>query len=156
MNMAPLAHSLRPPSSAPASVSVDAVLSGESSGAVRVSLCSGMPREMTIDPTIMATVLHARRSGMELQRHYNELLIRDAPHPYPDELVIATKGGFVRGGFDYTTLDAVGNIQYLRQSAHMSARRLDVDHIDLYYLHSGRACAELRRTVSMVGYSPWL
>jgi pyridoxine 4-dehydrogenase len=71
--------------------------------------------------------------------HYNELLIRDAPHPYPDELVIATKGGFVRGGFDYTTLDAVGNIQYLRQSAHMSARRLEVDHIDLYYLHSGRA-----------------
>jgi len=53
--------------------------------------------------------------------------------------VIATKGGFVRGGFDYSTLDAVGNAQYLRQSAHMSARRLGVEQIDLYYLHSGRA-----------------
>jgi pyridoxine 4-dehydrogenase len=71
--------------------------------------------------------------------HYNELLIRDALRPYPRDLVIATKGGFVRGGFDYASLDAVGNVQYLRQSAHMSARRLGVDHIDLYYLHSGRA-----------------
>jgi pyridoxine 4-dehydrogenase len=71
--------------------------------------------------------------------HFNELLIRDALHPYTDGLVIATKGGFVRGGFDYSTLDAVGNVNYLRQSAHMSARRLGVEQIDLYYLHSGRA-----------------
>jgi pyridoxine 4-dehydrogenase len=71
--------------------------------------------------------------------HTNELLIKEALHPYPDGLVIATKGGFVRGGFDYGTLDAVGNPNYLRQSAHLSARRLGVDTIDLYYLHSGRA-----------------
>lgn len=71
--------------------------------------------------------------------HENELLIKEALHPYPEGLVIATKGGFVRGGFDYSTLDAVGNPNYLRQSAHMSARRLGVDAIDLYYLHSGRA-----------------
>jgi aryl-alcohol dehydrogenase-like predicted oxidoreductase len=71
--------------------------------------------------------------------HTNEVLIRDALHPYPDDLVIATKGGFVRGGFDYATLGAVGNPNYLRQSAHLSARRLGVDTIDLYYLHSGRA-----------------
>ncbi|WP_439382080.1 aldo/keto reductase [Amycolatopsis lexingtonensis] len=71
--------------------------------------------------------------------HTNEVLIRDALHPYPDDLVIATKGGFVRGGFDYATLGAVGHPNYLRQSAHLSARRLGVDTIDLYYLHSGRA-----------------
>jgi aryl-alcohol dehydrogenase-like predicted oxidoreductase len=71
--------------------------------------------------------------------HENELLIKEALHPYPRDLVIATKGGFVRGGFDYSTLDAVGNPNYLRQSAHMSARRLGVDVLDLYYLHSGRA-----------------
>src|SRR6185312_11027198 len=71
--------------------------------------------------------------------HSNEELIREALHPYPEELVIATKGGFVRGGYDYSTLDAVGNPNYLRQSAHMSARRLGVDSIDLYYLHSGQA-----------------
>jgi hypothetical protein len=71
--------------------------------------------------------------------HDNELLIKEALHPYPAGLVVATKGGFVRGGFDYGTLDAVGNPNYLRQSAHMSARRLGVDVLDLYYLHSGRA-----------------
>jgi hypothetical protein len=71
--------------------------------------------------------------------HTNELLIREALHPYPEDLVIATKGGFVRGGFDYGTLDAVGNPNYLRQSAQLSARRLGVDALDLYYLHSGRA-----------------
>jgi pyridoxine 4-dehydrogenase len=71
--------------------------------------------------------------------HTNEVLIRDALHPYPEQLVIATKGGFVRGGFDYSTLDAVGNPNYLRQAAHTSARRLGVEQIGLYYLHSGRA-----------------
>ena len=30
--------------------------------------------------------------------HSNEQLIREALHPYPEDLVIATKGGFVRGG----------------------------------------------------------
>ena len=71
--------------------------------------------------------------------HTNEILIREALHPYPDGLVIATKGGFVRGGYDYSTLGAVGNPNYLRQSAHLSARRLGVEQLDLYYLHSGRA-----------------
>ncbi|HEY2794657.1 MAG TPA: aldo/keto reductase [Micromonosporaceae bacterium] len=71
--------------------------------------------------------------------HSNEMLVKEALYPYPNDLVIATKGGFVRGGFDYDTLDAVGNVNYLRQAAHMSARRLGVDTIDLYYLHSGRA-----------------
>jgi pyridoxine 4-dehydrogenase len=71
--------------------------------------------------------------------HSNEILIHDALYPYPDGLLIATKGGFVRGGYDYSTLDAVGNRNYLRQCAHMSARRLGVEQIDLYYLHSGTA-----------------
>ena len=71
--------------------------------------------------------------------HSNEILIREALHPYPENLVIATKGGFVRGGYDYSTLGSVGNPNYLRQSANMSARRLGVDRIDLYYLHSGQA-----------------
>ena len=35
--------------------------------------------------------------------HSNEELIREALHPYPDNLVIATKGGFVRSGPEYAT-----------------------------------------------------
>jgi pyridoxine 4-dehydrogenase len=68
--------------------------------------------------------------------HSNEELIREALHPYPERLVIATKGGFVRGGPEYSDMSAVGNKQYLRQAAHMSMRRLGLDHIDLYYLHT--------------------
>jgi pyridoxine 4-dehydrogenase len=68
--------------------------------------------------------------------HSNEELIREALHPYPENLVIATKGGFVRGGPEYSDMSAVGNKQYLRQSAYMSMRRLGLDHIDLYYLHT--------------------
>jgi pyridoxine 4-dehydrogenase len=68
--------------------------------------------------------------------HSNEELIREALYPYPDDLVIATKGGFVRGGPEYSDMSAVGNKYYLRQSAFMSMRRLGLDHIDLYYLHT--------------------
>jgi aryl-alcohol dehydrogenase-like predicted oxidoreductase len=66
----------------------------------------------------------------------NEELIREALHPYPDDLVIATKGGFVRGGPEYSDMSAVGNKYYLRQAAYMSLRRLGLDHIGLYYLHT--------------------
>jgi pyridoxine 4-dehydrogenase len=68
--------------------------------------------------------------------HANEELIREALHPYPENLVIATKGGFVRGGPEYSDMSAVGNKSYLRQAAYMSMRRLGLDRIDLYYLHT--------------------
>jgi pyridoxine 4-dehydrogenase len=71
--------------------------------------------------------------------HTNETLIHDALYPYPADLVIATKGGFIRGGPGPTHYGAVGNREYLRQCAHLSARRLGVDRIDLYYLHTPSA-----------------
>lgn len=45
----------------------------------------------------------------------------------------------IRGGRELSTFDAVGNPNYLRQCAYLSARRLGVDQIGLYYLHSPRA-----------------
>jgi pyridoxine 4-dehydrogenase len=68
--------------------------------------------------------------------HANEELIREALYPYPEDLVIATKGGFVRGGPEYSDMSAVGNRSYLRQAAYMSLRRLGLARIDLYYLHT--------------------
>jgi aryl-alcohol dehydrogenase-like predicted oxidoreductase len=68
--------------------------------------------------------------------HSNEELIREALHPYPNNLVIATKGGFLRGGPEYSDMGASGNKWYLRQAAYMSMRRLGLDHIALYYLHT--------------------
>jgi aryl-alcohol dehydrogenase-like predicted oxidoreductase len=63
----------------------------------------------------------------------SEDIIREALHPYPDGLVIATKGGLTRQGPDEWT--PVGRGPYLRQQVEMSLRRLAVDRIDLYQLH---------------------
>ncbi|MCK9930247.1 aldo/keto reductase [Frankia sp. Mgl5] len=65
--------------------------------------------------------------------HVSEELIAEALHPYPDGLVIATKGGLTRQGPDQWT--AVGRAPYLRQQVEMSLRRLKLERIDLYQLH---------------------
>jgi pyridoxine 4-dehydrogenase len=62
-----------------------------------------------------------------------EELIREALHPYPDGLVIATKAGFLRTGPDIWI--PLGYPSYLRQEVEMSLRRLGVERIDLFQLH---------------------
>lgn len=64
----------------------------------------------------------------------NEELIADALHPYPDELVIATKGGLTRPGPGQWQRD--GRPETLRKSLEGSLRRLRLERIDLYQLHS--------------------
>ncbi|HVW48411.1 MAG TPA: aldo/keto reductase, partial [Solirubrobacterales bacterium] len=62
-----------------------------------------------------------------------ENLIYEALHPYPDDLVIATKAGLSRSGpGDWRPL---GRPEYLRQQCEMSLRRLGLDTIDLFQLH---------------------
>ncbi len=63
----------------------------------------------------------------------SERLIAEALHPYPQGLVIATKGGLTRSGPG--EWEPVGRPEYLRQCVEMSLRRLKVDRIDLYQLH---------------------
>ena len=63
----------------------------------------------------------------------SERLIGEALHPYPDGMVIATKGGLTRQGPNKWL--PVGRPEYLRQQVEMSLRRLKVDRIDLYQLH---------------------
>lgn len=64
----------------------------------------------------------------------NELLIADALHPYPPGLVIATKGGIVRPSPE--RWDSDGRPDHLRASCETSLRRLRVERIDLYQLHT--------------------
>lgn len=63
----------------------------------------------------------------------SERLIAEALYPYPDGLVIATKGGFTRQGPDLWTVDA--RPEYLLKCIEMSLKRLKLETIDLYQLH---------------------
>lgn len=64
----------------------------------------------------------------------SEELIREALHPYPDDLVIATKGGLVRPGPGEWRPD--GRPEHLREACEGSLERLGLDTIDLYQLHT--------------------
>jgi aryl-alcohol dehydrogenase-like predicted oxidoreductase len=64
----------------------------------------------------------------------SEELIAAALHPYPQGLVIATKGGLTRPSRDEWTAD--GRPQHLRAACEASLRRLKREHVDLYQLHT--------------------
>src|SRR5437868_4379902 len=64
----------------------------------------------------------------------SELLIAEALHPYPKDLVIATKGGLLRprpGAWDEDARP-----EHLRGALEGSLKRLKVERIDLYQLHA--------------------
>jgi aryl-alcohol dehydrogenase-like predicted oxidoreductase len=63
----------------------------------------------------------------------SEELIAEALYPYPDDLVIATKGGLVRPGPNRWTPD--GRPEHLREACEGSLRRLRLEQIPLYQLH---------------------
>src|SRR5437588_13117468 len=64
----------------------------------------------------------------------SENLIAEALHPYPEDLVIATKGGLTRSGPGGWDRD--GRPEHLREACEGSLRRLRLEHIDLYPLHA--------------------
>ncbi len=64
----------------------------------------------------------------------SEALIAEALHPYPRGLVIATKGGLVRPAPE--RWDADCRPAHLRQACEGSLRRLKLERIDLYQLHT--------------------
>ena len=63
----------------------------------------------------------------------NERQISSALHPYPEDLVIATKGGYTRQGPGRWRTN--GRPKHLREACEGSLRRLKLDRIDLYQLH---------------------
>ncbi len=64
----------------------------------------------------------------------SERLIAEALHPYPAGLVIATKGGYVRGPHGGWIPD--GRPEHLRAALEGSLSRLKLERIDLYQLHT--------------------
>jgi len=93
----------------------------------------------------------------------SETLIAAALHPYPEGLVIATKGGLVRP--DDRSWQRDGRPAHLREACEASLRRLRTERIDLYQLHAPDekvpfadqvgALAQLREQgkIAMVGLS---
>ncbi len=63
----------------------------------------------------------------------SERLIAEALHPYPQGLVIATKGGLVRPGPSQWVPD--GRPEHLREACEASLKRLKLSRIDLYQFH---------------------
>src|SRR5262249_56320803 len=66
-------------------------------------------------------------------REVSERLTAEALYPYPDDLVIATKGGLVRPGPSRWTPD--GRPEHLREACEGSLRRLRLEQIPLYQFH---------------------
>jgi pyridoxine 4-dehydrogenase len=65
--------------------------------------------------------------------HVSEEIIRAALYPYPEHLLITTKGGQTQSGPG--SYAALGRPEYLRQECELSLRRLGLDHIEMYQLH---------------------
>jgi pyridoxine 4-dehydrogenase len=63
----------------------------------------------------------------------SETLIAETLYPYPDDLVIATKGGLVRPGPARWAPD--GRPEHLREACEGSLRRLRLEQIALYQFH---------------------
>jgi pyridoxine 4-dehydrogenase len=96
------------------------------------------------EPRDRDEALHVLRRAVELGIDFidtadsygpevSEQLIREALHPYPDGLVIATKAGLARTGPDQW--HPLGRPEYLRQQAELSLRRLGLERIELFQLH---------------------
>ena len=80
--------------------------------------------------------------------HVSERLIAEALHPYPDDLVIATKGGLVRPGPG--RWDADGRPEHLREACEGSLRRLRLDQIPLYQFHRPDPTVPLAESLGML------
>src|SRR5437899_1875203 len=66
--------------------------------------------------------------------YVSEELIAEALYPYPKGLVVATKGGWNRPGPNQWTHDATP--AHLREAVEGSLKRLKLDRIDVYQLHT--------------------
>ncbi|MEW2499165.1 aldo/keto reductase [Amycolatopsis sp. NPDC047767] len=65
----------------------------------------------------------------------NEELVGRAIADRRDQVVLATKFGFVRDPEDPSKRGVRGDAAYVREAVENSLRRLGIDHIDLYYQH---------------------
>jgi aryl-alcohol dehydrogenase-like predicted oxidoreductase len=78
----------------------------------------------------------------------SETLIAEALYPYPDDLVIATKGGLVRHGPN--RWNANGRPEHLREACEGSLRRLRLEQIPLYQFHRPDPAVPLAESIGAI------
>src|SRR4030095_17095890 len=77
----------------------------------------------------------------------NEILVGKAIKGYRDKITVATKFGVVRDPADPHKRGFNGKPEYVRSSCEASLKRLDVEVIDLYYLHRKDPATPIEETV---------
>ncbi|MDP9075260.1 MAG: aldo/keto reductase, partial [Actinomycetota bacterium] len=97
----------------------------------------GRPKDLVEAKAVLRRAMELRINFVDTADSYgpevSEQLIADVLHPYPDDLVIATKGGLERPGPGQWTPN--GRPKHLRQACEGSLRRLRLESIPLYQLH---------------------
>jgi pyridoxine 4-dehydrogenase len=78
----------------------------------------------------------------------SENLIAEALYPYPDDLVIATKGGFTRPGPGRWEPD--GRPAHLREACESSLRRLKLEQIPLYQYHTPDPAVPMAESIGTI------
>lgn len=100
----------------------------------------GEPADPAACKAVLRRVLELGIDVMDTADAYgpevSERLIAETLHPYPAGLLVTTKGGLVRPGPGIWDPD--GRPEHLRSACEASLRRLRVDAIDLYQLHTAR------------------
>ena len=79
--------------------------------------------------------------------HKNEVLVGKAIKSYRSEVTLATKFGIVRDPANLQLRGLNGKPEYVKQSCEASLKRLDVEVIDLYYLHRKDPATSIEETV---------
>lgn len=87
----------------------------------------------------------------------NEILLGKAIKPYRDKVILATKFGFVRESqstgmtINGAAISLNGRPDYVKKACEQSLKRLEVDVIDLYYLHRVDPLVPIEETVGAMG-----
>ena len=98
----------------------------------------GEPDDLTSARTLLRRAVEAGVNLIDTADSYgpqvSEYLIAAALHPYPEDLVVATKGGFTRPGPN--RWEPACRPDRLKRCCEDSLRRLRLERIDLYQLHT--------------------
>jgi pyridoxine 4-dehydrogenase len=109
-------------------------------GAMRVAGADiwGEPKDRAAMRKLLARAFELGHTFVDTADSYgpdvSEILIAEALHPYPKELVIGTKGGLTRPSRH--RWDENGSPEHLRRAVDASLKKLKVERIDLYQFHA--------------------